>query len=189
MERRLVLQGIGAGLLVGAGLAIGADPKKGPAAKNAAVEQLQRTWKSLLGERRQGRGRCIADRHGPTTSGASRSTRRAYAVLRHEGTERPFSSPLNDEHRAGVFVCAGCALPLFTSAMKFDSGTGWPSYFTTIPGVFQSKSDSKLILPRTEYHCAKCGGHHGHVFDDGPEPTGLRYCNNGVALRFIPLKA
>ena len=107
-------------------------------------------------------------------------------MLRHEGTERPFTSPLNDEHRAGVFVCAGCALPLFTSAMKFDSGTGWPSYFTTIPGAFATKTDHQLILPRTEYHCAKCGGHHGHVFDDGPQPTGLRYCNNGVALRFIP---
>jgi peptide-methionine (R)-S-oxide reductase len=109
-----------------------------------------------------------------------------FQVLRKEATERPFSSPLNDEHRPGAFVCAGCALPLFTSAMKFDSGTGWPSYFTTIPGVFAQKGDDKLILPRTEYHCVKCGGHHGHVFDDGPAPTGLRYCNNGVALRFIP---
>jgi len=113
----------------------------------------------------------------------------AYNVLRHEGTERPFTSPLNDEHRPGVFVCAGCALPLFTSAMKFESGTGWPSYFTTIPGVFATKTDHQLIMARTEYHCAKCGGHHGHIFDDGPQPTGLRYCNNGVALRFIPFDA
>jgi len=188
MERRLVLQGIGAGLLVGAGLAIGADPKKGPAVKNTAVEQLQSTWKSLLSKDAK-----VAADASPVVRSNDEWRKSldpaSYAVLRHEGTERPFSSPLNDEHRAGVFVCAGCALPLFTSAMKFDSGTGWPSYFTTIPGVFQSKSDSKLILPRTEYHCAKCGGHHGHVFDDGPEPTGLRYCNNGVALRFIPLKA
>ena len=110
----------------------------------------------------------------------------AYQVLRHEGTERPFTSPLNNEHRAGVFACAGCALPLFTSAMKFESGTGWPSFFTTIPGAFETKTDTLLMFPRTEYHCAKCGGHHGHVFDDGPAPTGLRYCNNGVALRFIP---
>jgi peptide-methionine (R)-S-oxide reductase len=107
-------------------------------------------------------------------------------VLRHEGTERSGSSPLDREKRPGVFVCAGCDLPLFTSAMKFDSGTGWPSFFTTIPGAFGTSRDFKLILPRTEYHCSRCGGHHGHIFDDGPEPTGLRYCNNGVALRFIP---
>ena len=112
-----------------------------------------------------------------------------YRVLRHEATERSGTSPLNDEHRRGTFVCAGCALPLFTSAMKFDSGTGWPSFFTTIPNVFATKTDTLLIMPRTEYHCVKCGGHHGHVFDDGPAPTGLRYCNNGVALRFIPQKA
>ncbi len=110
----------------------------------------------------------------------------AYRVLRHEGTERPFSSPLNDEHREGTFVCAGCGHPLFRSDMKFDSGTGWPSFFATLPGAFETKRDFRLILPRTEYHCARCGGHHGHVFDDGPAPTGLRYCNNGVALRFVP---
>ena len=112
--------------------------------------------------------------------------RDAYQVLRHEGTEYAGSSPLNGEKRPGVFACAGCALPLFTSAMKYDSGTGWPSFFTTIPGVFGTSTDHKIIYPRTEYHCARCGGHHGHVFNDGPRPTGLRYCNNGVALRFIP---
>lgn len=110
----------------------------------------------------------------------------AYAVLRDEGTEYPFSSKLNHEKRKGVYVCAGCSLPLFTSAMKFDSGTGWPSFFTTIPGAFGTSTDFKLLAPRVEYHCAKCGGHHGHVFDDGPKPTGQRWCNNGVALRFIP---
>jgi peptide-methionine (R)-S-oxide reductase len=110
----------------------------------------------------------------------------AYTVLRREGTERPFTSPLNDEKRKGRFVCAGCGQVLFTSDMKFDSGTGWPSFFTTLPGAFETRRDFKLILPRTEYHCARCGGHHGHVFDDGPAPTGLRYCNNGVALRFEP---
>ncbi len=109
-----------------------------------------------------------------------------YRVLREEGTERPFSSPLNDEHRPGVYVCVACDLPLFTSAMKFDSGTGWPSYFTTIPGAFGTKRDFYLIFPRTEYHCSRCGGHQGHLFDDGPPPTRQRWCNNGVALRFIP---
>ena len=88
-----------------------------------------------------------------------------------------------------MFVCAGCDLPLFTSEMKFESGTGWPSFFTTIPGAFETKTDFKLIFPRTEYHCARCGGHQGHVFDDGPQPTGQRYCNNGVALKFIPKDA
>jgi peptide-methionine (R)-S-oxide reductase len=110
----------------------------------------------------------------------------AYKVLRHEGTERAGTSPLNDEKRRGTFVCAGCGTPLFTSDMKFDSGTGWPSFFTTLPGVFETRRDFRLVWPRTEYHCATCGGHHGHVFDDGPSPTGLRYCNNGVALRFVP---
>ena len=115
-----------------------------------------------------------------------RLTPEQYYVLREEGTERAGASPLNNEKRAGVFVCAGCSLPLFTSAMKYDSGTGWPSFFTTIPDVFGTKRDFKLLLPRTEYHCVRCGGHHGHVFEDGPKPTGLRYCNNGVALKFVP---
>lgn len=110
----------------------------------------------------------------------------AYEVLRREATERPFTSPLNDEKREGVFLCAGCDLPLFSSEMKFDSGTGWPSFFTTIPGAFETKRDFKLVLPRTEYHCARCGGHHGHIFKDGPKPTGERWCNNGIALRFLP---
>jgi peptide-methionine (R)-S-oxide reductase len=112
----------------------------------------------------------------------------AYDVLRHEGTERPFTSPLNDEKHAGMFVCAGCGLELFPSKYKFDSGTGWPSFYDALPGHIETKTDHKIIAPRTEYHCARCGGHHGHIFNDGPKPTGLRYCNNGVALKFIPEK-
>jgi peptide-methionine (R)-S-oxide reductase len=112
-------------------------------------------------------------------------TPQQYHVLREEGTERPFSSPLNDEKRAGIFACVACDLPLFESKMKYNSGTGWPSFFDHIKGNLETKQDFTLIAPRTEYHCTRCGGHHGHVFDDGPAPTGLRYCNNGVALKFI----
>jgi len=112
-------------------------------------------------------------------------TEQEFYVLRQEGTERPFTSPLNDEKRAGTFVCAGCELPLFKADHKFDSGTGWPSFFQAIDGALETKKDFKLVLPRTEYHCARCGGHQGHVFKDGPQPTGLRYCNNGIALDFV----
>jgi peptide-methionine (R)-S-oxide reductase len=118
-----------------------------------------------------------------------RLTPAQYNVLRHEGTERAFTSPLNNEKRKGTYACAGCDLPLFSSDMKFDSGTGWPSFFATLPGAVGTKRDFALILPRVEYHCARCGGHHGHVFDDGPKPSGLRYCNNGVALKFLPESA
>lgn len=112
-----------------------------------------------------------------------------YNILREEGTERPFTSPLLEEHRKGVFACVACGLELFPSSTKFDSGTGWPSFFDAIPGRLETKSDYALIVPRTEYHCARCGGHHGHVFNDGPQPTGLRYCNNGAVLTFIPKEA
>jgi peptide-methionine (R)-S-oxide reductase len=110
----------------------------------------------------------------------------AYDVLRREATERPWTSPLNEEKREGVYACAGCGYDLFRSDQKFDSGTGWPSFFDVLPNAIGTKTDWKLIVPRTEYHCARCGGHQGHVFDDGPSPTGLRYCNNGVALTFKP---
>lgn len=110
----------------------------------------------------------------------------SYAVLRHEATERPGTSPLNKEKRKGTFVCLGCGLPLFKSDTKFESGTGWPSFYRAIPGAVATKTDYKIGVARTEYHCAQCLGHQGHIFEDGPRPTGLRYCNNGVALKFIP---
>ena len=152
------------------------------------VEALQKNWRLLL----------AAGVNTPSPSDKvklskdewrKRLDKMQYNVLREEGTERAGTSPLNAEKRAGVYACAGCDLPLFTSDMKFESGTGWPSYFTTIPGVFETKTDHLLFAPRTEYHCTRCGGHHGHIFDDGPKPTGLRYCNNGVALKFIPKSA
>ncbi len=184
MNRRTLLQ-----TLAGAFLAARApEAAAGSPADMKAVEALQNDWKQLLAD-----GADVTLDRTPLKLSAEewrrRLTPQQFYVLRQEGTERPGSSPLNDEKRPGVYVCAGCGLPLFTSAMKFDSGTGWPSFFTTIPDVFGMKRDFKLLIPRTEYHCIRCGGHHGHVFDDGPAPTRLRYCNNGVALRFIPKRA
>lgn len=132
--------------------------------KTAMIEKINKTddqWQSLL-------------------------TAEQYQVLRSEGTEPPFSSKLNNEYNRGSYVCAGCDLPLFSSETKFDSGTGWPSFYAPIENHTETRRDFKMIIPRTEYHCARCGGHQGHVFNDGPEPTGQRWCNNGVALRFIP---
>ena len=116
----------------------------------------------------------------------SRLSDEEYYILRKEGTERPGSSVLNDEKRKGVYQCAGCDLPLFSSDMKFDSGTGWPSFSEALPGAFKTKVDRKFGMVRTEYHCAKCGVHHGHVFNDGPSTTGKRFCNNGLCLIFKP---
>ncbi|HWH18532.1 MAG TPA: peptide-methionine (R)-S-oxide reductase MsrB [Allosphingosinicella sp.] len=115
-----------------------------------------------------------------------RLTPQQYAVLRGESTERAGSSPLNKEKRKGTYVCAGCGLPLFSSAAKYESGTGWPSFWKPLPNAVGTRSDNTLFFRRTEVHCRRCGGHLGHVFDDGPKPTGLRYCMNGVAMRFVP---
>ena len=139
------------------------------AVKAAADPQANTAWRQLSDA--QWRARLPAE---------------SYAVLRHEATEVPFTSPLLKEHRTGVFACLGCALPLFRSTWKYDSGTGWPSFYDAIPGALAKKADFAIGVPRTDYHCARCLGHQGHVFDDGPRPTGLRYCNNGVALKFVP---
>ncbi len=149
------------------------------------IDGLQKNWKTLLPA-----GASVPVATEPLKLSKDEWRKRlppeAFKVLREEGTERAGTSPLNAEKRPGVFACAGCGLPVFTSEMKFESGTGWPSFFTTIPGAFETKKDFYLIYPRTEYHCARCGGHHGHLFDDGPPPTNQRWCNNGVSLRFIP---
>ncbi|HEU4684102.1 MAG TPA: peptide-methionine (R)-S-oxide reductase MsrB [Nitrospira sp.] len=111
----------------------------------------------------------------------------AYRVLRQQDTERPFVNPMHENHEPGIYYCAGCDLPVYSSEHKFDSGTGWPSFWQPIdPRVVETTTDFKLIFPRTEVHCARCEGHHGHVFKDGPKPTGLRYCINGAALKFVP---
>ena len=151
---------VGGALLTGAALL--AFPRS-PAAASTAFEvwRSPAEWKKLLGPQR-------------------------YAILRDAGTERPYSSPLNQEKRRGVFACAGCGLPLFASATKFESGTGWPSFFRALPKSIVTHSDRTLAMVRTEVLCRRCGGHLGHVFNDGPRPTGLRYCMNGLALRFRP---
>lgn len=152
------------------------------------IDNMQKNWKALLAA---GSPEVSPDQPLKLSDEEWRKRLQgeSYSVLRKEGTERAGTSPLNGEKRPGVFVCAGCGLPLFTSEMKYESGTGWPSFFTTIPGVFGMKKDFFLFYPRTEYHCKRCGGHHGHVFDDGPPPTNQRWCNNGVALKFIPKDA
>lgn len=164
MNRRTVLQGLAAMAAMPLLSACSRAADIAPAAQGAAVAAIDRPdayWR---------------DKVSPA----------AFAVLFKDGTEPAGSSPLDDEKRAGTFVCAACHLPLFDSRHKFDSGTGWPSFTQPIAGNMKTKRDFKLILPRTEYHCARCGGHQGHVFKDGPPPRGERWCNNGVALRFVP---
>jgi peptide-methionine (R)-S-oxide reductase len=183
MERRSFLKSISIASLI-----FGARAHAAPAGSSKEIDDMQKNWRALLADKAD-----VASVPPPVKRSKAEWRKllnpAAYDVLREEGTERPGSSPLNAEKRPGVFVCAGCSLPLFTSAMKYESGTGWPSFFTSIPGAFGTSTDYKLLLPRTEYHCAKCGGHHGHLFDDGPPPTRQRWCNNGVALRFIPKTA
>jgi peptide-methionine (R)-S-oxide reductase len=162
MNRRnfLTFAGLAAGSLLAARHAISQAPAKG-GGKVVPLEKPHEEWRKLL----------------PPA---------AYAVLFEEHTERPWSSPLNEEKGAGTYICAACYLPLFDSKAKFESGTGWPSFYEPLAGRVGTKQDWKTAFVRTEYHCARCGGHQGHVFDDGPRPTGQRWCNNGLALQFIP---
>ncbi|MDQ6996214.1 MAG: peptide-methionine (R)-S-oxide reductase MsrB [Mariprofundus sp.] len=134
---------------------------------------------------RERKGKMIEKINKSETEWRQSLTPDQFNVLRKEGTERPFSSALNKQYGEGIYHCAGCDFPLFESSTKFDSGTGWPSFYMSIEGHTETKRDFKMLLPRTEYHCARCGGHQGHIFNDGPEPTGQRWCNNGVALKFI----
>ena len=180
MNRRLFLLCASAAGAPGLYLTARAETAKG--ADMRVVERMQAEWRKLLPEGYEPVDTAPLKRSHEDWQAQLGDP--AYRILFEEDTERPFTSPLNQEKRPGLFVCAACDLPLFTSEMKYDSGTGWPSFFTHIPEHLETKSDFKLIWPRTEYHCVKCGGHHGHVFSDGPRPTGERWCNNGLALRF-----
>ena len=160
LDRRGLL---GAGAVAAIGAAFAACSRSNPAvaAESFQVTHTPAEWKSRLG----------ADR---------------YRILRQAGTEAPFSSPLNNEHRRGTFVCAGCGLPLYASSTKFDSGTGWPSFYAVLPNATRTRRDGGLGMVRVEEHCRRCGGHLGHIFNDGPKPTGKRHCSNGLSLKFRP---
>jgi peptide-methionine (R)-S-oxide reductase len=181
MNRREFLLTLGA-----AGLAAAAPSVVRAQANQRPLAQIQSDWKSFLAPNTD-----LVLTPTPPLKMTMPEWRKqlppaAFNILREEGTERAGTSPLNDEKRKGIYACLGCSLALFTSEMKYDSGSGWPSFFTTIPNVFGTKRDFKMFLPRTEYHCIRCEGHHGHVFEDGPKPTNQRWCNNGLALKFIP---
>ncbi len=160
MITRRNLLGTGS-IALGTILTIGCGSRSDAAPGKFAITKTSAEWKRQLGPQR-------------------------YAILREEGTEPPYSSPLNKEMRRGIYACAGCALPVFSSTTKFDSGTGWPSFWREIPGNVSFKRDTSLFMERTEEHCRRCGGHLGHVFDDGPKPTGKRHCINGLSLIFKP---
>ena len=182
MERRKFILGtLASGVVAGGLLPLNSIANN----QKPSIQSLQSDWKKLL----PASAKISLDTNPldrPISAWQKELPKDSYRVLFKEDTERAFSSPLNDEKRNGVFVCRACDLPLFSSDMKYDSRTGWPSFFTSIPAHLDTKTDYKLIWPRTEYHCVKCGGHQGHLFDDGPAPTSQRWCNNGVALRFIP---
>ncbi len=174
MQRRTLLQGLAA--LIAAPL-LPACARETPAVATAAAAGAGPAAAT---------GKAIAPLHKTDAQWKALLAPAAYTVLFKDGTERAGSSPLNAEKRPGTYICAACYLPLFESEHKFESGTGWPSFTRAIAGHTGTKRDFKLILPRTEYHCIRCGGHQGHIFDDGPPPRGERWCNNGVALNFVP---
>ena len=160
-DRRLFLGLTGSGIVAGAAALFGGGASSSAQAQPFEVRHSPADWKMRLGAAR-------------------------YNILREAGTERPFTSPLNKEKRKGIFACAGCALPLFSSAAKYDSGTGWPSFFQALPRAIATTTDRTLGMSRVEEHCRRCGGHLGHIFDDGPRPTGKRHCINGLSLTFRP---
>ena len=159
LDRRALLAGAGAFALIAALRWLQTDEVE--AADAFEIQKSDSEWRAILGKPQ-------------------------YDVLRRRRTEAPGSSPLNEEKRKGTFVCAGCELPVFSSETKFDSKTGWPSFYRPLPNAIGTSTDHLLLLPRTEVHCRRCGGHLGHVFEDGPPPTGLRYCMNGIAMKFVP---
>ena len=160
-DRRLFLGLSGSGIIAGAIALAGGSTSSSAAAASFEVTRSPADWRKRLGAAR-------------------------YNILRQEGTEAPFTSPLNKEKREGIFACAGCALPLFSSAAKYDSRTGWPSFWKALPRAIATRTDRTLGMARTEEHCRRCGGHLGHIFDDGPRPTGKRHCINGLALTIRP---